>query len=96
MYSASKSAVIAFTKALGKMTKSTNVRVVALCPWYTDTRMVVAVTGGPKTPELEKKLMSTRYVAQAFEHLVQDENNTGEALLVTKEKVQYHKIASKL
>ncbi|KAG9412137.1 hypothetical protein AC1031_017766 [Aphanomyces cochlioides] len=89
-YSVTKSAVNIFTALLGKFIKRTNVRVVALCPSYADTKM--GKSSGEqdaKSIQLLGGFMTTEYVAKAFVKCVNDSDNTGKALVVTPAKVHY-------
>ncbi|OQS08030.1 15-hydroxyprostaglandin dehydrogenase, NAD+ [Thraustotheca clavata] len=87
-YGASKVGVVYFTSAVAKKTK--DIRVVAFCPAFVDTPMAhSAVQASPKFVERFGGLMTTEYAAQAFQRLLQDDTNTGKALFVTNQVVQY-------
>ncbi|KAF0699490.1 Aste57867_9960 [Aphanomyces stellatus] len=97
IYTASKTGVVAFTKAVGQSKK---VRVVALCPAFTDTAM--GVMGIQEDANMVKGfggLMTTAYVAEGFVKCVEEEDNAGAAMTVTnRDGFKYHgmKKASKL
>ena len=88
-YAMSKLAAVSFTKMVGKMTKRTNVRVVALCPAFVDTDMG-QLASDPKTLALFGGFMTKQFVAQALVKCLVDANNSGNALMVTKAVVAYH------
>ncbi|RHY29400.1 hypothetical protein DYB32_005156 [Aphanomyces invadans] len=90
-YSASKAAVVAFSKAVGSNVKKTNVRVVALCPAFADTQMGRAIQEvDASVVDRIGGLMPTEYVAEALMRALMESENSGQVLVVSKRGVEYH------
>jgi short-subunit dehydrogenase len=90
-YSASKAAVLAFSRAVGKMADRTNVRVVALCPAFADTVMgQSAHEANPSMVLHVGGLMTAEFVAESMLQCIMDRGNSGKAMLVTKRGFVYY------
>ncbi|CAK4127188.1 unnamed protein product [Aphanomyces euteiches] len=90
-YSASKAAVVSFTKAVGKFEKKTGVRVTALCPGFADTQMGQIASN--MTPDVVKGLgglITPDQVAQGLVRVLNDSDNSGEVLVVSNRGLRYH------
>ncbi|KAF0713313.1 Aste57867_4407 [Aphanomyces stellatus] len=89
-YSISKQGTVLLTNLLGKFSKRTNVRIVALCPSFADTDMgLLGSQGDKRALEMVGGMMTPAYVADAFVQCVTDTNNSGQALMVTPRLVAY-------
>eukprot|EP00123_Amoebidium_parasiticum_P012923 comp21661_c0_seq1/m.30464 comp21661_c0_seq1/g.30464 ORF comp21661_c0_seq1/g.30464 comp21661_c0_seq1/m.30464 type:complete len:245 (-) comp21661_c0_seq1:589-1323(-) len=86
VYSATKSAVVAFTRAMAPLKDTEGIRVNCVCPYFTDTELVHSGTRISK--ELARHigdvpLLKVDDIAQGFLKLLADENVAGEALCMT-------------
>lgn len=89
VYSATKAAVVLFSKSLAHLARTRGVRVNALCPQFTDTALVsgqFAEVGRAKAETLLAqtggKLLTVEQVVDAAMELVRDDRKAGEALAV--------------
>ncbi|KAF0699492.1 Aste57867_9962 [Aphanomyces stellatus] len=90
-YSASKAAVVAFTKAVGAISKKTNVRVTALCPGFADTRIgQTALANAPAVVNHIGGLLTPTAVADGLVQSLADANNSGDVLVVSNRGLKYH------
>ncbi|OQR88823.1 15-hydroxyprostaglandin dehydrogenase NAD(+)-like [Achlya hypogyna] len=89
-YSTSKAAVVAFSTAVGKRVEATNVRVVSICPAFTNTAMGrAAEAGNPAMVGHLGQLMTPEFVAQGVVQLVTDRDNSGRVMIVTNRGIKY-------
>lgn len=89
VYSATKAAVVLFSKSLAHLAHTRGVRVNALCPQFTDTALVsgqFAEVGRAKAEALLAQtgggLLTVEQVVDAAMELVRDDRKAGEALAV--------------
>ena len=87
IYSATKAAVIQFSRSLRSLQRSDNIRVVALCPAYADTALVSSGKSANTTfkdaVDKSGSLLSVQQVANVCILIIQDKTLYGDAIAVT-------------
>lgn len=89
-YTAAKHGVVGLTRACAPQKASCNVRVVALCPMFAKTAMGDdALALIPDDVKKAGGLLEINDVAQAFEKAVDDDENAGRAIWISKRGTKY-------
>ncbi|CAK4083596.1 unnamed protein product [Aphanomyces euteiches] len=84
IYSATKHAVVSFTKAVGSA-KASQVRVVGLCPAFAESEMgTIALKEAPDMVKQFGGLMTGAYIADGLAKVIVEADNAGASLIITK------------
>lgn len=98
VYTATKAGVCGFSQSAGGLRGTEGIRVNCICPSFTETEMVLPLSGhgssGEKNLEyrqyrdliLEQGLLSPEFIASGVIQLIENDNNNGAVMMVTKKR----------
>ncbi|XP_020614868.1 15-hydroxyprostaglandin dehydrogenase [NAD(+)]-like [Orbicella faveolata] len=95
VYTATKAGVCGFSQSAGGLKDTEGIRVNCICPSFTETELVLPLLGhglsGEKNLEyrdlvLEQGLISPELIASGVIQLIENDNNNGAVMMVTKKR----------